>query len=47
MRPRWILHHATFAVMLLKHACVFVHIVVNGINVNVAFMMLRLVADEF
>ena len=47
MRPRWILRRAIYAVMLWRHVCVFVHIVVNEINVNVVYMMLQLVADEF
>jgi len=47
MRPRRILRHAIFAATLWKHACVFVHIVVNEINVNVVYTTLQLVADEF
>ena len=46
MRPRLTLRHAIYAVTLWKHACVFVHIVVNEISVSVVCTMLQLVADE-
>jgi hypothetical protein len=45
-RPKWTFHRATCVETQWKHAYVFVHIVVNEINVNVVFMMLRLVADK-
>ena len=46
-RPKWTRRHATCAETQWKHAYVFVHTAVNEINVNVVYMMLQLVADEF